>query len=138
MLDIRCQSVGKQSMRYLEMITESTRVLPRFEDVVTPEMRVALDNEFERDVHGPEGYMSADSIEQWTRDRSEVDDADIAATFEDWLHDRYRFVYRKLARVAARPVIKAWRVLRVDHGWLRHPRTDLGIYWTYNLRWRNE
>jgi hypothetical protein len=124
-------------MRYRELITEAA--LPRFEDVVTPEMRAALDDEFDRNVHGREGYMTADSMQEWIRDRPKIGDADIDAAFEDWLHARYQVVRRKLARLAARPVIKAWRVLRVDQSWLQHPRTDLGIYWTYNLRlWNDE
>jgi hypothetical protein len=103
-------------------------------------MRAALDHEFDRSVHGPEGYMTSDSREQWIRDRMpEGSDSDIDAAFENWLHARYRFVRRKLSRLAARPTFKAWRVLRVDRGWLQHPRHDLGIYWTYNLRrWQQE
>jgi hypothetical protein len=122
-----------------EIMTEATQVLPRFEDVVTPAMRAALDHEFDRSVHGPEGYMTSDSREQWIRDRMpKGSDAEIDAAFEDWLRARYQEVRRKLARLAARPTIKAWRVLRVARGWLQHPRTDLGIYWTYNLRRWNE
>lgn len=132
-------------MRYREL-TETASELPRFEDVVTPAMRTAFADVFDRTTHGREAYMSVDSVEQWLQDRmpDRTNDPDILgdptfqAAFETWLRARYREVARKLARLVAKPTIKAWRVLRVDQDWLRQPRRDLGIYWTYNLRRWNE
>jgi hypothetical protein len=47
--------------------------LPTFDDVVTPEMRAAFTQTFNRSHHGPEAYMTADSLETWIGDRLDTD-----------------------------------------------------------------
>jgi hypothetical protein len=81
--------------------------------------------------------MSADSLESYISDRMSNDvSVDALADhpqFERWLHARYQEVTAKLMPLFRQRELLAHRVIKVGRKWLAQPRTDLGIYWTYDM-----
>lgn len=138
-------------MRYFDiMISEVQRptALPSFDEVVTPKMRAAFTQEFKRSYHGKEAFMTATGLDSWIIDwikKRNLGMDDVLANpryakrFEAWLRGRYIEVIEKLTPLYAKPSFIAHRVIKVRPVWFEHPRTALGIYWTYDIEeWEME
>lgn len=129
-------------MRYNEIMSETRLNFPQFALVVSEEMRRALLQPFDKDTHGREAHMTVDSVASWIRDRvpkkltppQMLSHPKYGQEFENWLVERYAEVKQKLAPMFARRDISAHRFIKVDRDWFHRPRTDLGVYWTYDAK----
>lgn len=119
-------------------------VIPSFEEVVDHKMIAALDREWSKRYHARHAYMGVNSIHSWVDDRmtrdmfARADDktfanTDVQSGFMEWLRIRYLEVVDKLRPLMEQPEIRVWRVIRVPPAWFHNPRSDLGVYWTYDI-----